>query len=168
MLNRTLLILNKYVKEFLKLNSNIKIIENRNFYIIYFLDKDFYFGNLNKIDDIFNFLKQKYLTKLNKNVLYGYIYDYYIDYQDFEDDIKNGLCKDLTYIFFKHREKLYYEVNDISSIFYLENDSFSMNKDINNSEYYIETKSNNVHIEFDKKDYILSNIRDLNGRVTAA
>ena len=168
MLNRTLLILNKYVKEFLKLNSNIKIIENRNFYIIYFLDKDFYFGNLNKIDDIFNFLKQKYLTKLNKNVLYVYIYDYYIDYQDFEDDIKNGLCKDLTYIFFKHREKLYYEVNDISSIFYLENDSFSMNKDINNSEYYIETKSNNVHIEFDKKDYILSNIRDLNGRVTAA
>ena len=168
MLNRTLLILNKYVKEFLKLNSNIKIIENRNFYIIYFLDKDFYFGNLNKIDDIFNFLKQKYLTKLNKNVLYGYIYDYYIDYQDFEDDIKNGLCKDLIYIFFKHREKLYYEVNDISSIFYLENDSFSMNKDINNSEYYIETKSNNVHIEFDKKDYILSNIRDLNGRVTAA
>ena len=162
MLNRTLTILNKYVKEFLKLNSNIKIIENRNFYIIYFLDNDFYFKNLNKIDNIFNLLKQKYLTKLNKNVLYGYIYDYYIDYQDFEDDIKNDLCKDLTYLFFKTYKKLQYDINKVSNSFNSENKIF-FNENIEN---YSIKFNNNLYSNLNKEDYILK-IGEVNGDTAA-
>lgn len=163
MLNKSLTILNKYVKEFLKLNTEIKIIEKRNFYILYFLDKSFYFDNLDKIDYIFNSLKQKYVTKLNKNILYGYIYDYYINYQDFEDEVKNGLCKDLTYQFFKPYKKLYYT----NTSFNFRNNDVT-NDNIKNSEYYnIELDSN---LNVNKKDYTLDieYLGDSDGELTAA
>ena len=167
MSNKSLIILNKYVKEFSKLNCKIKIVEKRNFYIIYFLDKSFYSSNLEKINHIFNSLKQKYFIKLNKNILYGYIYDFYADYRDFEDDIENGLCKDLTHLFFKNYKKLYYDINNISNLFNFKNINFFTNEDTKNSEFYNIKLNNNICLDINKKDYILD-IGDLNGNLTAA
>lgn len=167
MLNKSLTILNKYVKEFLKLKTDIKIIEKRNFYVLYFLDKSFYLNNLDKIDYIFNSLKQENATKLNKNILYGYIYDYYMDYQDFEDELKNGLCKDLTYRFFKPYKKLYY--NNINNSFNFKKKSI-VNSDIKKYEFYNIELNTDIDLKINKKDYILDieNLGDSNGKTTAA
>ena len=93
-------LLKRYFKAFYKLTTAIKLIDKHDYYIIYFLDKDFFDKNLDKIENLFNKLDKKYkkeLYTINKSIEYGYFYNFYKDKNDFNNDIKNGLCRDLTF-----------------------------------------------------------------------
>lgn len=97
--NKSKLIIKEYFNEFNRLTNNIRIIDKGDYYMIYFLDKIFFDKNIDAIDEIYNKLNERFKKYLHKDVMYGYFYDFYIDENDFNSDIKNGLCKELTFKF---------------------------------------------------------------------
>lgn len=168
-------ILNQYFLEFIKFNTSIKIVDKKDYYIIYFLDKEFFYNNLNRIDTVFNNLNNIYGDKLfsiSKDIVYGYMYNFYINYADFENDVKNGLCLDLTnkFIMKFNKPKVDYTI-ELSSI--INNDEI-----VNDNLYNYTLKINDNFIDDNFCIKVISkkyksekdnfSIGDLNGSTTAA
>lgn len=97
--NKSKLIIKEYFNEFSRLTTNIKVVDKHDYCMIYFLDKIFFDKNIDAIDEIYNKLNDKFKKYLHKDIMYGYFYDFHIDENDFNNDIKNGLCKDLEFKF---------------------------------------------------------------------
>ena len=83
--NLLLSILKKYFNNFFKLNSNIKLIEQNDYYIIYFMDESFLNKNKANIENRFKYLDNKYkniLSFLDLFIGYDYIYNFYVNEKD--------------------------------------------------------------------------------------
>ena len=145
--NKSKFIIKEYFNEFSKLtnNNNIKIVDKHDYYMIYFLDKIFFDENIDAIDKIYNKLSEKFKKYLYKDIMYGYFYDFYVDKDDFNNDIKNGLCEDLT---FKFIDKYYNSV--FKNILNLEYKLFykSLKEDTSFNEV-IKISANEVNINYD-------------------
>ncbi|WP_157150154.1 hypothetical protein [Brachyspira sp. SAP_772] len=97
--NLLLSILKKYFDNFFKLNNNIRLIEQNDYYIIYFMDESFLIKNKDNIESLFKYLDNKYkniLSFLDIFIGYDYIYNYYLNNNDLIEQEENGLCNDLT------------------------------------------------------------------------
>ena len=168
-------ILNKYFIKFIELDTPIKIVDKKDYYIIYFLDKNFFDRNLNKIDDTFNKINNLYNKKLfsiSKDIVYGYLYNFYKNYTDFENDVKNGLCLDLTNKFIMKFNKD--KINDTVELSHIINNDKIVNDNLYN--YTLKISDNFINNDFCieiiskkyKSDKDNFSIGDLNGRTTAA
>ena len=168
-------ILNQYFLKFIKFNTSIKIVDKKDYYIIYFLDKDFFYNNLDEIDSIFNNLNNIYADKLfsiSKDIVYGYLYNFYKNYTDFENDVKNGLCLDLTNKFIMKFNKD--KINDTVELSHIINNDKIVNDNLYN--YTLKISDNFINNDFCieiiskkyKSDKDNFSIGDLNGSTTAA
>lgn len=97
--NLLLSILKKYFNNFFKLNNNIKLIDQNDYYVIYFMDESFLNENRDNIESLFKYLDNKYkniLSFLDIFIGYDYIYNFYVNEKDLIEQEENGLCNDLT------------------------------------------------------------------------
>ncbi|KLI13516.1 hypothetical protein [Brachyspira hyodysenteriae] len=93
-------ILKKYFNSFFDMDSNIKLIKQDNYYIIYFMNKASMDNKINIIEDLFERLDNRYkniLSYLDLFIGYDYIYNFYVNEEDLIEQEKNGLCNDLTF-----------------------------------------------------------------------
>lgn len=92
-------ILKKYFNSFFNIDSNIKLIKQDNYYIIYFMNKASMDNKINIIEDLFETLDNRYkniLSYLDLFIGYDYIYNFYVNGKDLIEQEENGLCNDLT------------------------------------------------------------------------
>lgn len=92
-------ILKKYFDNFFNIDSNIKLIKQDNYYIIYFMNKVSMNNKINIIEDLFETLDNQYkniLSYLDLFIGYDYIYNFYVNEKDLIEQEENGLCNDLT------------------------------------------------------------------------
>lgn len=158
-------LLKKYFKEFYKLKTAIKLIDKYDYYIIYFLDKDFFDKNLNKIENLFNKLDKKYrkeLSIISKSIEYGYFYNFYKDDNDFNNDVKNGLCKDLTLKFINNQ----YSNLKLKSIYNLNLEYDLAYKNFNKSTIFNNEFKNNIKQEKDIKYKCWAEIKIISEYIT--
>lgn len=158
-MKRSYSIIKKYLSKFLKLNTDIKIIDKYDYYIIYFLDKKFFNDNIDIIDEIYNESNDKYkkqLLYLPKDILYGCFYDFYIDNKDFENDLNNALCKDLTDKFIRKYNKVQIDnkielLPTINSHESVDNNSYNYTLKICNTFIYNRFNINGVSKKYKKE-----------------
>lgn len=158
--NLLLSILKKYFNCFFKLNSNIKLIEQNDYYIIYFMDESFFNKNKDIIESLFKYLDNKYKNILHFLDLFigcDYIYNFYINEEDLIEQEKNGLCNDLTLKLFPDYN---YTVKTIVELLLTLFDFDILKKDIDSickykkEENNLNTSSINSNIEIkNKKEY---------------